>query len=82
MENSKDFMLLFRLKPGNQQPTPEQMTAMHQQWEVFIGGIAAQAKLVSTSRLGFDGNLIDRNLSVSNGINIANNETLSGKYGC
>ena len=78
MENLQDFMLLFRMKPSNQQPTAEQLTAMQQQWGIFIGGIAAQAKLVSTSRLGFDGNLIDKGMSVSSGINIANNETLSG----
>ena len=78
MENLKDFMLLFRLQPSEQQPTPEQLTAMHQQWGSFIGTIAAQAKLVSTSRLGFEGNTIDKTLAVSPGISIANNETLSG----
>lgn len=78
MENLQDFMLLFRMQPTNQQPTGEQLNAMQQQWSIFIGGIAAQAKLVSTSRLGFDGNLIDKNLNVSSGINMTNNETLSG----
>lgn len=78
MENLKDYMLLFRMMPSDQQPTPEQMNAMQQEWGMFIGGIAAQAKLVSTSRLGFDGNIIDKKGSVSNGINVANNETLSG----
>lgn len=78
MENLKDFMLLFRVEPNQQQPSTEQITAMHQQWGAFIGNIAASAKLVSTCRLGFEGNLVDTNLAVSNSINIANNETLSG----
>lgn len=78
MEKLQEFMLLFRMQPTSQTPTAEQLTAMQQQWGIFIGGIAAQAKLVSTSRLGFDGHLIDKNLTVSNGVYIANNETLSG----
>lgn len=77
MENLQDFMLLCRNKPSNQQPTPEQLTAM-QQWGAYIGSIAAQAKLVSTSRFGFEGNLIDSSLAVTSGISIANNETLTG----
>jgi hypothetical protein len=78
MENLQDFMLLFRMQPSNQPPTAEQLGAMQQQWGVYISGIAAQAKLVSTSRLGFEGNLIDSSLLVTSGINITNNQTLAG----
>lgn len=78
MENLKDFMLLFRMQPSNEQPTEEQLMAMHQKWGAYIGNIAAKAKLVSTSRLGFEGNKIDSSLSVKSGIEIANNETLTG----
>ncbi|MGF1637010.1 MAG: YciI family protein [Cyclobacteriaceae bacterium] len=78
MENLKDFMLLFRMKPSNQQPTAEQLTAMQRQWSIFIGGLAAKAKLVSTSRLGFEGNVIDKEMKVVKGMNIGGNETLSG----
>lgn len=77
MENLQDFMLLFRMQPSNQQPTAEQMTIM-QQWGAYIGGISAQAKLVSTSRFGFEGNIINSSLAVTNSISIANNETLTG----
>ncbi len=77
-ENQKDFMLLFRMQPGNQEPTAEQLNAMQQQWGTFIGGIAAQAKLVSTTRLGFESNLVDKDLNVGNGINIVNSEAISG----
>lgn len=78
MEALQDFMLLFRMPPAHQQPTAAQLAAMQQQWGVYISGIAAQAKLVSTSRLGFEGNLIDSSLSVTTGISIANNQTLTG----
>ncbi len=78
MENLQEFMLLFRMQPTTQQPTAEQVTTMQRQWGAYIGSIAAQAKLVSTSRLGFEGNLIDSSSSVTSGINIANKETLTG----
>lgn len=58
MDNTKEFMLLFRMEPGNTQPTAEQMVTMHQQWQKFIGAIASQAKLVNVSRLGFEGTVI------------------------
>ncbi|MBL0146368.1 MAG: hypothetical protein IPP48_12045 [Chitinophagaceae bacterium] len=51
---------------------------MHEQWSKFIGAIASQARLVSTNRLSFEGNIINKDLSISNGSNITNNETLSG----
>jgi hypothetical protein len=71
-------MASFNLPPASEQPTSQQLVDMQQQWSKFIGNIATQAKLVSTSRLSFDGRVIDRNLMVSDGINITNNETLSG----
>ncbi len=78
MEKLKEFMLLFRMEPSNEQPTAEQIAAMHQHWQKFIGNIASQAKLVSTSRLGFDGVCITSKREVSNTIYVSNNETLSG----
>ncbi len=78
MENLQDFMLLFSMQANQQAPTTEELTAMHQAWGKFIGGIAAQAKLVSASRLGFDGNLIDGSLTVTKGIHVSNHATLTG----
>ncbi|NJM94585.1 MAG: hypothetical protein HC842_07920 [Cytophagales bacterium] len=51
---------------------------MQQQWGAFIGGIASQEKLVSTSRLGFEGVLINPGSEITNGINVSNNQTLTG----
>lgn len=78
MKNLNEFMLLFRLEPSNEKTTPEQLTEMHEHWGKFIGGIASQAKLVSTTRLGFEGNLIDDELRVNKGIAMSENKTLSG----
>lgn len=74
----KDFMLLFSMPKSNQSPTAEQIAAMHQSWGVFIGGIAAQAKLVSTYRLGFEGTCLDASLNASESLKISDNQMISG----
>lgn len=78
MENLKEFMLLFRMKPNNERPTEQQLQTMQQQWGKFIGGIASQARLVSTNRLGFEGKTITNGTLVSDGIQESDGETLSG----
>lgn len=78
MTQLQDYMLLFRMQPSQQEPTQEQLSQMQQQWGTFIGGIASQAKLVSTSRLGFEGILINPSLETTNGVNVSNNQTLTG----
>ena len=78
MENQKEFMFLFRMEPSNKQPTATQIASMQKEWGAFIGTIASQAKLVSTCRIGFEGNLILKDGQVENTINVSNNETLSG----
>ena len=66
MENLKEFMLVFRMQPINNQSTAEQITTMHQQWQKFIGAFASQAKLVNVSRLAFDGVIIKSDNSTEN----------------
>lgn len=78
METQKEFMLLFRMAPSNTPPTEEQIATMHQQWSKFIGSIAAQAKLVNTSRLGFEGAYLSNNQQTENKILVENNLTLTG----
>lgn len=43
MQDISEFMLLFRMKPSNQQPSKEALEAMHKQWSAFIGTLASQA---------------------------------------
>lgn len=78
METLNEFMLLFRMSPSNDEPTPEQLAEMQQQWEQFIGNIASEAKLVSTSRLGFEGSVIQPQGQVNNQIYMADNQTVTG----
>lgn len=78
MENLKEFMLFFRMKPTKEQPTKEQQLAMHQQWGRYIGGIASNARLVSTSRLGFEGKTINNLSAVHDEIRVTEGETISG----
>ncbi len=52
----KEFMLIFRSTPvDDYNPSPEEMQGVVKQWQDWIGGIAAQGKFVSTTRLGFEG---------------------------
>lgn len=79
MTQTKEFMLLFRFEPNfNYQPSEAELSTMHQEWGAFIGGIALQEKLVTTSQLGFEGVKISRSKELENGIYIAENETISG----
>lgn len=52
----KEFVLLFQNAPnGAGRPSPEQMQELMKEWDNYIGGIAAQGKFVSGSRLGGEG---------------------------
>ncbi|MGL4630250.1 MAG: YciI family protein [Leadbetterella sp.] len=79
MKNANEFMLIFRFEPNfSYQPTEEEQTAMHSEWGAFIGNLAIQEKLVSTYQLGFTGLQVSPDTSVSDGIAIHSNQTLSG----
>ncbi len=79
MKNSNEFMLLFRFKPNFEvQPTDQDLAQMHLAWGGYIGGLAISEKLVSTHQLGFEGLQVSADKSVSNGILIAENQTLGG----
>ena len=79
MEKLNDYMLLFRFEPNpNYQPTETELADQKKAWGVFIGGIAAQAKLVSTHQLGFTGKQLSADMSIKDGIHVANKTTLGG----
>ena len=56
----KEFLMIFRNeKPeGGQIPSAAEMQTMMQDWQNWIGGIAAQGKFVSTNRLYSEGKSI------------------------
>ena len=79
MKQLQDYMLLFRLEPNfSYSPTNVEIAFQKQQWGNWIGGIAAQAKLVSTTQLGFNGEQLSADLSVNDGVNIAENKMVGG----
>lgn len=79
MRKEQNFMMVFRFQPNFEyQPSAAEQEAMQQQWGAFIGQLALQEKLVSTHQLGFEGKQISRNKTVSDGILIAEKETIGG----
>lgn len=78
MENSKEFMLLFRYEPSNEDPTQEQLHKMQNLWGEFIGGIAAQGNLVSTHQLGFEGKTVSSDFSTKDGFHISDSQIIGG----
>jgi hypothetical protein len=79
MKTSKEFMLMFRYEPSNDfQPTAAQLNEQQQLWGAFIGSIASQGKLVSTYQLGFSGKQISATKVVTEGMHIADKQTLGG----
>ncbi|MEM9324764.1 MAG: YciI family protein [Bacteroidota bacterium] len=79
MKKEQNFMMLFRFTPNpNSRPTEEEQAAMKEAWGSFIGNIAISEKLVSTYQLGFEGNVIQTNLSVTDGMLIAEQQTTGG----
>ncbi len=79
MKDLKNYMMIFRFEPSNEyQPTKEEQEKQHQQWGKFIGNLAIKEKLVSTNQLGFSGKLISADLSVAEGVYIADGKTVGG----
>lgn len=79
METMKEFMLLFRLEPVSRVLNEEEILQMHQQWQKYIGEIAAQSKLVGTSRLSFEaGVVLTRSGQTVDGIYVTDGQAISG----
>lgn len=79
MKKEQQFMMIFRYSPNPEYtPTPQEMEQMRQDWGSFIGNIAIAEKLISTYQLGFEGQQINSDASITEGILIADNQTISG----
>ena len=79
MNQENEFMLLFRFEPNfEHQPSEQEIAEMGQQWGAYFGSLGAQGKMVSTYQLGFEGTQITNDGSTSDGIHIANKQTLGG----
>lgn len=78
----KEFMMLFRNEEKTErdfeQLSPEEMQAEIQQWQDWIGGIAAQDKFVGTNALGTQGKVVKANNVVTDGPYIEMKEMVGG----
>ena len=65
----KEFLMIFRNEKieGGGMPSAEQMQVMMQDWQNWIGGIAAQGKFVSTNRLYPEGKCLLANGAILDG---------------
>ncbi|HJP62366.1 MAG TPA: YciI family protein [Mucilaginibacter sp.] len=76
----KEFVLLYRSEPlGEIKMTPEGTMAVSKEWENWMGGIAAQNKLVSNgARLGNEGRSLKPGNVVTNGPYVEIKEIVGG----
>lgn len=76
----KEFMMIFRTEKKEQttKPTPEQMQASFQQWQDWIGGIAAQGKFIATNALEQNGRTVSAKGLVSDGPYVEVKEMVGG----
>ncbi|MEM9327485.1 MAG: YciI family protein [Bacteroidota bacterium] len=79
MKDLKDYMLIFRMELNpNFVPSPEQASDMRNAWGGWIGGIAQNARLVSSHQLGFEGKTLASDQSVQAGYVMADKQSISG----
>lgn len=77
----KEFLLIFRNATGNQptQMSPEQLQGIMKPWQDWMGGIAAQNKLVSPgNRLESDGRVVKPDNILINGPYVEIKEAIGG----
>lgn len=76
-----EFLLIFRrdLKMPGVQPSPQQVQDMMKDWQNWLGGIAAQNKLVNNgNRLGGEGKVVRANGNITDGPYVEIKEGLAG----
>ncbi len=68
----KEFALVFRNETANEERlTQADIAALTEAWGNWMGGIAAQGKLTSGHRLGFEGLVVKPGNTVARGLNVA-----------
>lgn len=77
----QEFLFIFRVPTDGQQPqtSPEQLQSRMKAWQDWLGGIAAQDKLVSAgNRLAPDGNTVKPSGLITNGPYVEIKEAVGG----
>ena len=79
METLDNFMMIFRFEPSlDQKPSLAEQEEEQQKWQTWIGGIAAQAKLVDAHRLGFGCRQLHTDHSISHDLYQPGNKAMGG----
>src|SRR5476651_1974314 len=76
-----EFLLIFRRDFVSKEPqlSPEQMQSMIKPWQDWMGGLAAQNKLVSSgNRLASDGKVVSPGNVITNGPYVEIKEAIGG----
>jgi hypothetical protein len=76
-----EFLLIFRrdFKTTDAQPSPEKLQNIMKEWQNWMGGIAAQNKLVNSgNRLSDDGKVVKPGAVVTNGPYVEIKEAIGG----
>nr|WP_314492028.1 hypothetical protein [uncultured Chryseobacterium sp.] len=85
MGNLKEFALLFRIPKENNRLNSEEQSKIDNQWKKFIALLASQVKLVSVSKLSFDGVIVKHDLTIEhstffeNGFFVTTNLTMKSE---
>ena len=77
----KEFLLIFRRNAVSEEPqlSPEQIQSMMKPWQDWMGGIAAQNKLVSSgNRLASEGRVVKSDTIITNGPYVEMKEAIGG----
>ncbi len=78
----KEFLMLFWEAKTNEMPAPEEFQEMIKEWNHWIGGIAAQGKLVGTEALDYSGKTISATGVVTDGPHAEIKEMVGGYLIC
>ena len=76
----QEFLLVFRRCISSDSPqSPEQLQSMMKPWQDWMGGLAAQNKLVSSgNRLASDGKVVKPDNVITNGPYVEIKESIGG----
>ena len=74
----KEYMMIFRNEKKDDKPSAEQMNTMMQQWQSWIGGIAAKGNYSGTNRLLPEGKTIRSNKAITDGPYVEGKEMIGG----
>ena len=77
-----EFLMIFRSETPQNQPSPEEMQQSINQWQDWIGGIAAQGKFIGTNALTPIGSTVHADGVITDGPYTETKEIVGGYLLC